>query len=129
METGIKPAKEKELLDRHLSGKTALELAEIFKALGDETRLTIVQLLIGRELCVCDILDSFDMSQPAISHHLKILRQAGVVRDKREGKWIYYSLNPASLDMLSCVLCSLQRNVDKISRIGRCVQGCPPEII
>ena len=66
MATGIKPEKEKELWDMHLSGKTALELADIFKALGDETRLTIVQLLVGRELCVCDILDSFAMySRPS----------------------------------------------------------------
>ena len=120
MATGIKPEKEQELWDLHLSGKTALELADIFKALGDETRLTIVQLLVGRELCVCDILDSFVMSQPAISHHLKILRQAGVVRDKREGKWIYYSLNPATLDLLSGVLGSLQRDADKKTRTGRC---------
>ena len=120
MATGIKPEKEQELWDLHLSGKTALELADIFKALGDETRLTIVQLLVGRELCVCDILDSFVMSQPAISHHLKILRQAGVVRDKREGKWIYYSLNPATLDLLSGVLGSLQRDADKKNRTGRC---------
>jgi ArsR family transcriptional regulator len=127
MATGIKPEKEKELWDLHQSGKTALELAEIFKALGDETRLTIVQLLVGKQLCVCDILDSFDMSQPAISHHLKILRQAGVVRDKREGKWIYYSLNPATLELLSCILCSLQLDADKKSRTGRCVQGCPQE--
>jgi len=120
MATGIKPEKEKELWDLHMSGKTALELADIFKALGDETRLTIVQLLVGRELCVCDILDSFVMSQPAISHHLKILRQAGVVRDKREGKWIYYSLNPATLALLGGVLGSLQRDADKKSRTGRC---------
>ena len=125
MATGIKPEKEQELWDLHLSGKTALELADIFKALGDETRLTIVQLLVGRELCVCDILDSFVMSQPAISHHLKILRQAGVVRDKREGKWIYYSLNPATLDLLSGVLGSLQRDADKKCRTGRCSPLAP----
>ena len=125
MATGIKPEKEQELWDLHLSGKTALELADIFKALGDETRLTIVQLLVGRELCVCDILDSFVMSQPAISHHLKILRQAGVVRDKREGKWIYYSLNPATLDLLGGVLCSLKRDADKKCRTGRCSPLAP----
>ena len=125
MATGIKPEKEQELWDLHLSGKTALELADIFKALGDETRLTIVQLLVGRELCVCDILDSFVMSQPAISHHLKILRQAGVVRDKREGKWIYYILNPATLDLLGGVLCSLQRDADKKCRTGRCSPLAP----
>ena len=125
MATGIKPEKEQELWDLHLSGKTALELADIFKALGDETRLTIVQLLVGRELCVCDILDSFVMSQPAISHHLKILRQAGVVRDKREGKWIYYSLNPSTLDLLGGVLCSLKRDADKKCRTGRCSPLAP----
>ena len=103
-----------------MASLTDKAMAKIFKALGDETRLTIVQLLVGRELCVCDILDSFAMSQPAISHHLKILRQAGVVRDKREGKWIYYSLNPATLEILGGVLGSLQRDADKKSRTGRC---------
>lgn len=71
------------------------DAALFFKALGDETRLKIVQMLRGRELCVCDIMAAFAMTQPAISHHLKILKQAGVVQDSREGKWIYYSLNPA----------------------------------
>ena len=70
------------------------ELEIIFKALGDKTRLEILNLLKNKELCVCDILDAFSHSQPAISHHLKILRQAGLVKDKRDGKWIYYSLNP-----------------------------------
>ena len=70
------------------------ELATVFKALGDKTRLDILGLLKTKDLCVCDILDAFSHSQPAISHHLKILRQAGLVNDKREGKWLYYSLNP-----------------------------------
>lgn len=69
------------------------KIAEFYKALGDETRLKIIQMLLGHEMCVCEIIDKLDMSQPAISHHLKILRQAGLVKDSREGKWIYYSLN------------------------------------
>ena len=69
------------------------KIAEFYKALGDETRLKIIQMLSEREMCVCEIIDKLDMSQPAISHHLRILRQAGLVKDSREGKWIYYSLN------------------------------------
>lgn len=70
------------------------DLALIFKALGDSTRLDIIRLLNGKELCVCDILDAFSLSQPAISHHLKILKQAGLLLDSRQGKWIFYRLNP-----------------------------------
>ncbi len=69
------------------------KIAEFYKALGDVTRLTILQSLTGKEMCVCEIIERLRMSQPAISHHLKILKQAGLVKDCREGKWIYYSLN------------------------------------
>lgn len=68
--------------------------AIIFKALGDATRLQIVQMLFHKELCVCDILDAFTISQPAISHHLAILRQAEIVLVRKEGKWVFYRLNP-----------------------------------
>ena len=69
------------------------KIADFYKALGDVTRLTILQSLTGKEMCVCEIIERLRMSQPAISHHLKILKQAGLVKDCREGKWIYYSLN------------------------------------
>jgi len=69
------------------------KIAEFYKALGDEVRLKILYMLTEREMCVCEIIDRLDMSQPAVSHHLKILRQAGLVKDSRDGKWIYYSLN------------------------------------
>ncbi|MDR3563684.1 MAG: metalloregulator ArsR/SmtB family transcription factor [Negativicutes bacterium] len=75
-------------------------LADIFKALGDPIRLEIVQLLLGKELCVCDILDAFKVSQPTISHHLKVLKYAGLVNDNREGKWIYYSLHPEAFTLI-----------------------------
>lgn len=70
-------------------------IAAVFKALGDATRLEIVSMLFNKELCVCDILDAFQMSQPAISHHLRILREAGVVLDRKEGKWVLYRINPS----------------------------------
>lgn len=69
------------------------KIAEFYKALGDETRLKILYMLSEQEMCVCEILDRLKMSQPAVSHHLKILKQVRLVKDSREGKWIYYSLN------------------------------------
>jgi ArsR family transcriptional regulator, arsenate/arsenite/antimonite-responsive transcriptional repressor len=76
------------------------ELAEMFKALGDPVRLEIVKMLIGKELCVCDILTAFNVSQPTISHHLKALKYAGLVRDSRDGKWVYYSLDHGVLEQM-----------------------------
>lgn len=72
----------------------------MFKALGDRTRLEIIKMLKDKELCVCDILAAFSSSQPAISHHLKILKAAGLVTDAREGKWIYYTVNDDALSYL-----------------------------
>lgn len=73
-------------------------IAEFYKALGDETRLRILEMLSEKVMCVCEIIDRLDISQPAVSHHLKILRQAGLVNDSREGKWIYYSFNERVFD-------------------------------
>jgi len=73
--------------------KQMKKIAEFYKALGDESRLKIIQMLTEQEMCVCEIIVRLNMSQPAVSHHLKILRQAGLVKDSRDGKWIYYSLD------------------------------------
>ncbi|WP_148808120.1 ArsR/SmtB family transcription factor [Crassaminicella thermophila] len=67
--------------------------AEIFKALSDENRITILKLLTCGELCVCDILENLDLSQPTVSHHLKVLHQAGLIHVDKRGKWKYYSIN------------------------------------
>ncbi|REJ21281.1 MAG: ArsR family transcriptional regulator [Bacillaceae bacterium] len=67
--------------------------AHILKLLGDKTRLTIMAILKKRECCVCELLEVFDMSQPAISQHLRKLKDAGLVKEDRRGQWIYYSLN------------------------------------
>ncbi len=67
--------------------------AHVLKLLGDKTRLTIMSILKQRECCVCELLEVFDMSQPAISQHLRKLKDAGLVKEDRRGQWIYYSLN------------------------------------
>ena len=69
-----------------------LQLAEFYKALGDSTRIRILALLTGQELCVQDIADGLSMTQSAISHQLRILKQAALVKSRREGKSIFYSL-------------------------------------
>jgi len=79
--------------------KTKIEIetaSQVFKLLGDKTRLTIVALLMKRELCVCELLEVFEMSQPSISQHLRKLKDAGLVKETRRGQWIYYSLNTNS---------------------------------
>lgn len=68
-------------------------LSEIFKALGDETRTKILYLLAHQELCVCDLASVLNMSLPAISHHLRLLKMLRLVRYRRDGKMVYYSLD------------------------------------
>jgi len=67
-------------------------MVSLFKALSDETRLRILNLLREKELCVCELMDVLEMPQPRISHQLRILKEAGLVVDRREGKWIIYAL-------------------------------------
>lgn len=69
------------------------DLSKKFKAMSDSKRLQIIDMLSCGELCACVILESFQITQPTLSHHMKILSEAGLVSDKREGKNIYYSLN------------------------------------
>lgn len=85
----------------------AIELAHMFKAIGDPVRLRLLSLIAGHEggeACVCDISGSFDVSQPTISHHLKVLREAGLLTSERRGTWVYYRIVPAALQQLSIVL-------------------------
>ena len=77
------------------------ELAARFKALADPTRVAIVnRLAAAQEVCVCDLNSAFELSQPTISHHLKILRDAGLVESTRRGTWAYYRLVPETIDAL-----------------------------
>jgi ArsR family transcriptional regulator, arsenate/arsenite/antimonite-responsive transcriptional repressor len=63
-----------------------------FKALGEPTRLKILKLLAEKELCVCDLINVLDMNQPRISQHLKVLKDAGVIKERKQAQWSYYSL-------------------------------------
>jgi ArsR family transcriptional regulator len=84
--------------------------AALFKAVGDETRMEIVALIAeaGEALCACDIESHFDLSQPTISHHLKVLRKAGWLTSERQGNWIYYALDPDVLAHVQAVAAVLE---------------------
>ena len=74
-----------------------LEFTTVFKALGDPKRAMIVDMLSCGELCACDILEKFEMSQSTLSHHMKLLRECGIVNGRNEGKWTYYSLDETTI--------------------------------
>ena len=81
-----------------LSDASRRELAARFKALADPTRVAIVNRLAAtEECCVCDLTGAFDLSQPTISHHLRLLREAGLVEASRRGTWAYYRLIPEAV--------------------------------
>ena len=69
------------------------EIAVICKALGDENRIQIIKILANGELCACRILEAFNITQPTLSHHMKILTECNLVNSRKEGKWTYYSIN------------------------------------
>jgi ArsR family transcriptional regulator len=73
------------------------ELTSTFKALSDETRLRIIKLLEQGELCVCDIVAALDMVQPKVSFHLNALKEAGLIRDRKQGRWIHYRLDTSDM--------------------------------
>jgi ArsR family transcriptional regulator len=72
--------------------------ARWFRALGDETRLKILECLSEGEQCVCDLTDILDAGQSLMSFHLKTLKEAGLLRDRRQGRWVYYALDPAVIE-------------------------------
>ncbi len=88
-------------------------LSEIFKALSDETRLRIVDMLSCSELCAGDILASFDLSQSTLSYHMKILQDAKVVHARRDGLWTKYSINEDTFNYLLEVIPSLYMKKEK----------------
>lgn len=85
-------------------------MAERFRALGDENRLQILMLLEGRELCAGDILESLNIAQSTLSHHMKILTESGIVKCRRQGKWAYYSTDSKTREMLDGLL---DRRIEK----------------
>ena len=70
-----------------------INAAVICKALGDSNRLHIIQMLSDGEMCGCKLLEAFDITQPTLSHHMKVLAECGLINDRKEGKWHHYSIN------------------------------------
>ncbi|HEX7993978.1 MAG TPA: metalloregulator ArsR/SmtB family transcription factor [Streptosporangiaceae bacterium] len=95
------------LIGQPLGESAATDLAQTFRALGDPVRLRLVSLIGARqggEVCVCDLTSAFDLTQPTISHHLKVLREAGIIESERRGTWVYYRLVPAALERMGALL-------------------------
>ncbi|MCC5576298.1 helix-turn-helix transcriptional regulator [Microtetraspora sp. AC03309] len=90
-----------------LDGEQVAGVARVFKALGDPVRLRILSIVAshqGGEACVCDLTAAFDLSQPTISHHLKVLKDVGLLTSERRASWVYYRVVPATLAELSALL-------------------------
>jgi DNA-binding transcriptional ArsR family regulator len=105
LKSGICPAegaskyakKLRQLADEIAESSTADKQSRFFKALADETRLRIVKLLGVREMCVCEVMVALGLTQPTASHHLGLLENAGLVKDRKEGKWVFYSIADSKL--------------------------------
>jgi ArsR family transcriptional regulator, arsenate/arsenite/antimonite-responsive transcriptional repressor len=95
------------LVREPLTPAQATELSRVFKAMGDPVRLRLLSLIAshdGGEACVCDLTGVFDLTGPTISHHLKVLREAGLISGERRGTWVYYRVLPEALRRASAVL-------------------------
>ena len=84
------------------------EHVPILKALADPNRLAIIEHLTRGEACVCELLELFSVTQPTLSHHMRILSEAGLVSGRREGKWIHYSINVQRLQSFKDFIASIQ---------------------
>jgi ArsR family transcriptional regulator len=88
-------------------GKNYKETARFFKALSDETRLEIIDMLFEGELCACKILENFNITQPTLSYHMKILMECGLVDGRRDGPWMRYTLKLDIAEPIKNLLCDL----------------------
>ena len=111
------------------------DAVQLFKALADETRLRILNLLCRRELCVCQIVEVLEIGQSKASRHLAHLRHAGLVTDRREGLWMYYSLSDPRVELQRRVIEWLKQAEDEVpmgaadlealGNLGECGDLCP----
>ena len=85
-----------------------IEIALICKTLGDSNRLKIVEMLSDGEKCACKILEAFKITQPTLSHHMKILCECGLVNVRKDGKWSYYFINSETLGLFKTFISSLE---------------------
>ncbi len=90
---------------RPLDPDQAAAVAPLFKALGDPVRLRLMSMIASvPEMCVCDLTPAFELSGPTISHHLKVLREAGLVDSERRGTWVWYRVRPEAFRQLGALL-------------------------
>ena len=116
------------LAQEPLTQDWAGDLARMFKALGDPVRLRLLSMVAshdGGEACVCDLVPAFDLSQPTISHHLKVLREAGLMECERRGTWVYYRVVPAALVQLSAVLGPAELSAPEVAPEVRAATSAP----
>ena len=85
---------------REIDDRTFRELVAFFSALGDTTRLKILKLIAGEELCSCEVMATFELTQPTTSHHLGILERAGLLSSRRKGKWVFYRMANSKIQTL-----------------------------
>jgi ArsR family transcriptional regulator, arsenate/arsenite/antimonite-responsive transcriptional repressor len=85
------------------------DILNIFKALSEETRLRVLKLLDRGELCVCDIVAALDLIQPKISFHLAVLKDAGLIKDRKQGKWVHYKIDDSDMFRRFLILSALER--------------------
>ena len=98
------------LIREPIEESAAASLAQVFKALGDPVRLRLLSLIgahQGGEVCVCDLTTAFDLTQPTISHHLKVLHELGLLDRTKRGVWVYYRIHPTALTGLAGLIGSL----------------------
>jgi ArsR family transcriptional regulator, arsenate/arsenite/antimonite-responsive transcriptional repressor len=92
----------------------------IFHALSDETRLEILDRLRGGERCVCELTDVLKAAQSRLSFHLKVLKDAGLIRDRPEGRWMYYALNEEALEEAEELIRTLKKAARGLGQANRC---------
>lgn len=98
------------LVREPLTPAQSVQAAAVFKALADPVRLQLFSLIAshdGGQACVCDISPAVDVSQPTVSHHLKVLRTAGLLESERHGSWVHYRVVPAALDVVADIVTPL----------------------
>jgi ArsR family transcriptional regulator len=92
----------------------------LFHALSDETRLALLDRLKDGERCVCELTDAMKAGQSRLSFHLKVLKEAGLLQDRREGRWMYYSLNPDAIEELEDLVAALKQAAKSAVSAGKC---------
>ncbi|MBD0306179.1 MAG: metalloregulator ArsR/SmtB family transcription factor [Nitrospiraceae bacterium] len=100
--------------------KNLQRAARLFHALSDETRLNIIECLSQCEQCVCDLTDTLQSAQSRLSFHLKTLKDAGLLRDRRDGRWVYYSLNPEAIGELQEFVALLKEQSRLVREAVKC---------